>query len=295
MRNSRSGTACGAEKVAQALRAGGIDADILDMPPGRAIDGWIDQVAGRYDVLAAAGGDGTVSSVAAGVARAGKTLAVLPTGTLNHFARDLRIPTELAGAVDLLRTGLPHAVDIGDVNGRCFLNNVSIGSYPRMVRERTRLEQRGRSRRVAGVIAVAKTWWHLRSLTASINIDGRDLLRRSPFIVIANGAYDLAGFDLSRRDNISDDQLSLYVAPRSGRLGAASLPFRALLGTLDRYEQFETVTGRAITIALPHRQIWAGIDGEVRELESPLRFVVKPAALRVIVPSPLDSPRRSTS
>jgi diacylglycerol kinase family enzyme len=270
----------------QALRDAGINADILDMPEHSGFDEWIARVAGDHDVIAAAGGDGTVSAVAAGVARANKTLAVIPTGTLNHFARDMGIPTELAAAVELLRTGVPGAVDMGVVNDQFFLNNVSIGSYPRMVYEREALEQRGRSRRIAGIVAVSKTWWHLRSVTASITSDGSEFIRHSPFIVIGNGSYVLSGFALGKRDNISDRRLSLYVAPRLGRLGAMSIPMRALLGRLERYEQFEALSASEITIAFRHHRVFAGIDGEVRELESPLRFTVKPGALQVVVPKP---------
>jgi diacylglycerol kinase family enzyme len=284
VRNPRSGSAVETAALEQALRDAGITADVLDSPDGPGAKEWIDGVCAGHDVIVAAGGDGTVSGVAAGVARAGKTLAVIPTGTLNHFARDAGIPTDLAAAVALIRSGAPRPLDAGVVNDHVFLNNVSLGSYPRMVHERELLERGGRSRRVAGIIATARTWWRLRSLTASITIDGRDLIRRSPFIVVGNGSYDLSGFDLTKRHNISDQQLSLYVAPRAGRLGALSLPFRALLGTLARYEQFETHRAKEITIVLGQRHVPAGIDGEVLELESPLRFTVKPGALRVIVP-----------
>ncbi len=284
VRNPRSGSAVETSALEQALGDAGITAEILDAPEDRDSDEWIDGVCARHDVIAASGGDGTVSRVAAAVARAGKTLAIIPTGTLNHFARDAGIPVELAPAVALIRTGTPRPVDLGAVNDHVFLNNVSIGSYPRMVHEREKHERAGRSRRVAGIIATARTWWRLRSVTASMTIDGRDLIRRSPFIVVANGSYDLSGFDLSKRHNISDQQLSLYVAPRAGRLGALSLPFRALFGTLAQYEQFETHCAKEMTIALRHRHVPAGVDGEIVELESPLRFMVKPGALRVILP-----------
>ena len=283
VRNPRSGSALDATTLRQALNAAGISADIADLPNGPAFDDWIDRLAARYAVVAAAGGDGTVSAVAAAVARAGKTLAVVPTGTMNHFARDAGIPTELDAAAAVLRTGRAAAVDVGIVNDRYFLNNVSLGSYPRMVDERTRLERRGRSRRLAAIAAIAKTWWRLRSVTAALTVDGRDLVRRSPFIVVGNGRYDLSGFDLTRRD-LSDHRLSLYVAPRAGRLGALSLPLRALLGTLDSYEQFETFHADAITIAVGRRRVLTGIDGEVRDLESPLRFAVRRGALQVLLP-----------
>lgn len=285
VRNPQSGTAPETAALKAALDGAGISANILDMPRDQ-FDQWIDRVADQHDVIAAVGGDGTVSSVAAAVARANKTLAVIPTGTLNHFARDAGIPTELEPAVALLRDGRVRAVDVAFVNDRFFLNNVSIGSYPRMVQARTALEDRGRSRRVAGLVAAATTWWRLRNVTAAIEIEGRDLVRNSPFIVIGNGSYVLSGFSLGSRENLSVNQLSLYVAPRVGRFGAMTIPFRALFGRLERYEQFETISAEHITISIRRRPIPAGIDGEVHELESPLRFVVKPGGLRVLVPQP---------
>ena len=289
VRNPRSGSALDTATLRQAVQGAGVDADIVDLLNGPGFEAWIDRLAGRYAVIAAAGGDGTVSSVAARVARAGKTLAVIPTGTMNHFARDAGIPTGLDAAVALLRTGVPGAIDIGIVNDRHFLNNVSLGSYPRMVDDRTRLERHGRSPRVAAIVAAARTWWRLRTVTAALTVDDRDLIRRSPFIVVGNGRYVLSGFALSRRHQISDHQLSLYVAPRAGRLGALSLPIRALLGTLERYEQFETFHANEITMTLigpVQRRVLTGIDGEVRELESPLRFAVRPGALQVLLPQP---------
>ena len=285
VRNPRSGSALDTATLQQALKNAGVGADMVDIPDVPAFDEWIDRLAGRYEVIAAAGGDGTVSSVAAAVARANTTLAVIPTGTMNHFARDAGIPTELDAAVALLRTGRAGAIDLGIVNDRYFLNNASLGSYPRMVDERTALERRGHSRRLAAIVAITRTWWRLRSVTAALTVDGRELIRLSPFIVVGNGRYDLSGFDLTRRD-LSDHQLSLYVAPRAGRLGALSLPLRALLGTLDRYEQFEILRANEITIRLNRRRVPIGIDGEVRELESPLRFAVQRGALQVLLPEP---------
>ena len=283
VRNPRSGSAPETATVTAALDRVGVSAEILDLPGGANVDQLLDRVADRHDVIAAAGGDGTVSSIAAAVARAGKTLAVIPTGTLNHFARDAGIPVEIDPAVALLRDGIERRVNAASVNGNFFLNNVSLGSYPRMVERRTALEHDGHSRRIAGIAAVAKTWWYLRSVHAVITIDGQDLIRRSPFIVIGNGRYVLSGFALGQRESLSDHQLSLYVAPRAGRLGSMSIPFRALFGTLERYEQFETLAADRLTIAVAHTSVPAGIDGEVRDLESPLRFEIKPGALRVLV------------
>jgi diacylglycerol kinase family enzyme len=283
VRNPHSGTVRDIPTLEQALRDAAISAAIFDIPRGP-LDEWIDRLATDYDVIAVAGGDGTVSAVAAAVARANKILAVIPTGTMNHFARDVGIPLDLAPALALLRDGAPGGIDVAFVNHHLFLNNVSLGSYPRMVHERAALERRGRSRRIAGIVATAKTWFFLRSVTAVLSVDGRELIRRSPFIVVGNGSYLLSGFALTRRRHISDQQLSLYVAPRAGRLGALSLPLRALLGTLDRYEQFEILSAKQISIELSQRHVLAAVDGEIRELALPLRFTVKPGALQVMLP-----------
>ena len=255
------------------------------MPEGQA-DTWFDRLAGACDVLAAAGGDGTVSAVATAAVRSGTTLAIIPTGTLNHFARDAGIPIDLDQAMALIGTGRERAVDVGVVNGQFFLNNVSLGSYPRMVNQRNALEARGRSRPVAAAMAIARTWWRLRKLTAVLSIDGREIVRRSPFIVVGNGNYVLSGLSLGMREDMSSGRLSLYVAPSTGRIGALTLPFRALAGKLEEYERFETIYAETITAAFHHRRIETGIDGEVRILESPLNFELRRGALRVLVPCP---------
>src|SRR4026208_425561 len=87
--------------------------------------------------------------VAAALAGGGAVLGVLPMGTLNHFAKDLGIPLELKKAVQTLFTGKVACVDVGEVNGRIFLNNSSIGFYPRIVQERERQQRRGRGKWLA--------------------------------------------------------------------------------------------------------------------------------------------------
>lgn len=283
IRNPNAGSAVDRATLENALSAAGLAATIVDSPNGGPADGGaLDRL--DADVFIAAGGDGTVSTVAAAAARANKTLAIIPAGTLNHFARDARIPTSLADAVALIRHGAERGIDLGVVNGHIFLNNVSLGNYPRMVEVRDSFERRGRSRTVATTMAVAKTWWHLRKLAAAITIDDRRIVRRSPFFVIGNGSYTLSGLALGRRERISDGQLSLYVAPAMGRLGVLTLPLRALAGTLEQHEQFETMCASRITVAFSHPRVSAAIDGEVRELVTPLEFSVRREAVRLLGP-----------
>jgi YegS/Rv2252/BmrU family lipid kinase len=284
VRNPRSGTAPETATLEEALHKAGVKARIHDAPAGEAFVPWIDRLAADVDVIVAAGGDGTVSAVATAVAKAKRILGIIPTGTLNHFARDTGIPTEIDEAVEVIRAGRDQGVDVGTVNGHLFLNNVSLGNYPRMVRHRTKLEKRGWSRRIAGTVAALETWWDLRSMTAALTLDDREIVRRSPFIVIANGSYVLSGFSLGQREQINDSRLSVYVAPRSGRLGALALPLLALVGTLEQHEQFEIMSAKSVKASLRDARIAVGIDGEVRELQTPLEFAIQRQALRVRVP-----------
>lgn len=148
-------------------------AEVLDIPDEGDSSSWLEACARTHNVLVAAGGDGTVSTVAAAAAKTGAMLGVIPSGTLNHFAKDVGVPANMTGAVAALASTRVRLVDVGRVNGHAFLNNVSLGNYPRMVHEREALEEDGRSHALATTVAAARTWWGLRNMAAVIVADGR--------------------------------------------------------------------------------------------------------------------------
>ena len=100
-------------------------------------------------MVVAAGGDGTMNAVASALIGTETAMGVLPLGTLNHFAKDLKIPLELEGAVATIVTGRIVPIDVGEVNGHIFLNNSSIGIYPWIVRERETEQRKGYRKWVA--------------------------------------------------------------------------------------------------------------------------------------------------
>lgn len=283
--NRRSGTALEQAALEAALDRAGLQADILPVPAAMG-GGSIDHAAASYDVLVAAGGDGTVSTVAAAVARHGRTLGVIPSGTLNHFARDAGIPTDLDEAVAVLARGYTRMLDAGDVNGEIFINNASIGAYPRMVWERNRARKRGLPRPLAVGIAVARTWFDLRSIAVRMTIDGVDLVRSSPFIFVGNSEYEVEGTSIGSRLTMTDGKLSLYLAPKFDRFDAVLLPARVLLKTLESHEKFEARSAAEILIEPSARRVTVGLDGEIKTLDAPLRFTVRRGVLRTILPEP---------
>jgi diacylglycerol kinase family enzyme len=285
--NPRSGSAPDAVKLDRALRAVSLSAEIRRVPTRR-VDDWVADLARRHDVLVAAGGDGTVSTVAAAAVQAGRTFGVLPAGTLNHFARDVGIPRDLEDAVTVLAAGHTRLFDVGTVNGLVFINNASLGAYPRLVWERARVRRKGLPRLAALTLAVLRTWIHLPNVTVRLSVDGAELIRRSPLVVVGNGEYLVHGTAFGRRATIADGRLWLYVAPHAGRLDMLALPARALLGTLQEHDGFETFQASSISMELPRRRIRVALDGEIRGLVPPLRFELKRHALRVVVPPARD-------
>ena len=186
------------------------------------------QAAARGDILVAAGGDGTVNAVANVAVEAHATLGVLPMGTLNHFAKDLGIPLDLEQAVAAISAGPPVEVDVGDVNGRVFVNNSSVGLYPRMVWERDAEQRRGRGKWTAFGIAMLRTWRSYRTIGARLVVGGKAAVVRTPFIFIGNNEYTAEGFQLGGRSRLDEGQLSIFLAPECGRFEILSLPVRAL-------------------------------------------------------------------
>lgn len=280
--NPASGSAPSRQALDAALADVGLAAGVIE--PAYGVETAVFERAAEADLLVAAGGDGTVSAVAAAAARTGRALGVIPCGTLNHFARDMGIPTDLRQAVEVLARGRTRAIDVGDVNGHLFINNASVGAYPRMVWERNRARRRGLPRPVAMGIAVARTWKGLRSDTVRMTVDGVPLVRRTPFIFVGNSTYDVEGTTIGRRPVMTDGSLSLSLAPKFGRKDALLLPARVLARTLERHERFETRSAQLIVVRTHRPRVSVALDGEVRVFDAPLTFAVRRGALRVQVP-----------
>ena len=149
-----------ASELRRLLADAGLDAELTLADGGDAIIAAARRaVEGGAQLVAAGGGDGTINAVASVVAGSGVRFGVLPLGTLNHFAKDLGIPLTLPEAVRNLATGRPVAVDVGEVNGRIFLNNSSLGLYPDIVHDREKQQRRlGRGKWLAACLTGLFIW-----------------------------------------------------------------------------------------------------------------------------------------
>ena len=240
-------------------------------------------------MLVAAGGDGTVSAVADVVRGTGTALGVIPVGTLNHFAKDLGIPLDPADAARVIAAGRRVRVDVGEVNGRGFINNASLGLYADLVRKRKRQQRHlRRSKRKAMLWAALEVLDRSRLLDLRLELEERvqDRVQEcsAPFVFVGNNDYVLEGFEIGRRERLDAGMLKVYTTRRSSAAGLLGLALRALFGSLRQADDFMESAVRSLRVESRRRRLLVATDGELNAFDTPLEFRIRPRALQVIVP-----------
>jgi diacylglycerol kinase family enzyme len=251
---------------------------------GSEIQAAAERAAGAGDTLVAAGGDGTVSTVAAIAVKHRSIFGVIPLGTLNHFAKDAGIPLDIDAAVAAIAAGRTAPLDTGELNGRTFVNNASIGVYANMVRERQLEQRRGRGKWPAFAIGLARTFSNYRQITVRMTVDGQPLVRRTPFVFIGNGEYFAEGVALGRRTSLTTGRLWISLAPECSRAEMLILITRAIAGRLTPDVKLEEFRAVELTIESRARDAGLAMDGELAGSRPPLRCACRPGTLRTILP-----------
>jgi diacylglycerol kinase family enzyme len=240
---------------------------------------------GEFDAIVIGGGDGTISTVAGVLAATDVPLGIIPLGTLNHFVKDLKIPLHLDGAVAVIAAGDTRLVDVGEANGRIFINNSSIGLYPYLVLERERRRRRERLPKwVAMIFAGLRTLRYFPVRRLSIRVAGAAEVYRSPCVFVGNNIYRIKGPSLGTRDRLDEGELSVYVAKQQSRLALLWLSCLAFLGFLNEQRDLRSFNVAAVEISSHHRRLLVSFDGEIDTMWSPLHYRIRPRALRVFAP-----------
>ena len=245
-----------AEELAEAARARGLEVRVL----GEGDDVVELARSGDAEVLGAAGGDGSVASVASVAVERDLPFVVVPHGTRNHFARDLGLDLDDPVAALAAFEGEERRVDVGRAGERRFLNNVSLGLYATLVHRRE--HRRRRRHLLAGLRALGRNLRRRPGVWATV--DGEPIGAR--VLLVANNAYELSLFSIGERERLDEGRLSLYAA----------------MGVLPR--TWNERSGERFELDVPAGKVSAAIDGEPVELETPLELAIEPGALRVLLP-----------
>ena len=291
--NPKSGAAASGDtraKIESLLKGHGLRSDIVVIGGRRDWAAELRARASESAAVIAGGGDGTVNLVASAVAGTPTPMGVLPLGTLNHFAKDMRIDANLDKAVQTIAEGHTIRVDVGQVNDRLFVNNCSIGVYPMIVHVRDELRKQGYSKWIAFVIAARAVLERHPELRVRLSTDDDSSLCHTPFVLVGNNAYDVAGLRVTGRSSLQEGRLFAYLAPDAP---TSTLPRRLLrevmARVLARYRTptaaFRVLSGEEIWIDTDGpRAVRIALDGEVVMTTLPLRCRARPQALHVFAP-----------
>ncbi|MFF1705964.1 bifunctional phosphatase PAP2/diacylglycerol kinase family protein [Streptomyces sp. NPDC058252] len=274
-------TGSGSADRVNALRATLPGAEIVECLPAD-VQEELEKAATRARVLGVCGGDGTVNGAAAVALRHGLPLAVLPGGTLNHFAQDLGVEGErdLSRA---LQQGDAVRVDVGRFSSGAtegiFLNTCSLGVYPELVREREHWSPRigGWPAGVLGALRVLRADHH--PLRAELSGRTHPLW----MLFAGNGTYHRMGLSPARRVDLSDGQLDVRVV-HGGRHPAVRLLAAAFAGPLTRSPAHAAVRVRRLRLDGVAPGTLLAYDGEVTEVAGQVTLRKSPEALTVYRP-----------
>ncbi|SNY90477.1 Diacylglycerol kinase family enzyme [Cohaesibacter sp. ES.047] len=266
------------------FKASGHDVTIYTAPGKELIEAMQKSVKeDAFDILIAGGGDGTISAAADLAWRHGKTLAVVPGGTMNLYARTLGIPLDVETAIGELAGGHAMACDIATANGKSFVHQFSIGLHPRMVRMRNNIAF---GARFTKMLASVRAYWGATSQIPvhemTIRIDGEDFERNISALSISNNLYSSSA---PPHAEIPDGgKLGIYMVGAMNRGDALTLGADLFLGLSEQNENLEVRTGQKVEIILHNKKHASRCvqDGELYSLPDQVAIELHPKELNVL-------------
>ncbi len=261
-----------------ALRRTGRGGDLVEMGRKAVKDG--------FDLIVACGGDGTQSAVAAALAGTEAVMGVLPGGTFNYFARDLGVGETIEDALETLRDGAPRSIDVGCIENLVFLNNVSLGAYPHILKTREGIYRRwGRSRLAAywSVVVAMRRLRHPMDLSATVEGETRHFT--TALVFVARSAYQLESFGLEGADAVRNGQFAVLVAKAKRPMPLMRSAFRLAFGQSAKDSDFDLIVSDDLTIRTGKSPMLVAHDGEKTVLASPFHLHVWHDGPRVLLPA----------
>jgi diacylglycerol kinase family enzyme len=279
--NTKSGNFEGARAALE--HAGSFDVRHLD-DPSELEDAIRESIEAGATRVAVAGGDGSIRSGACAVRGTNVELAVLPAGTLNHFARDHGIPVDLAEAATVACGEVTLAIDAGSVGDTLFLNTSSIGAYVTFMRVRERLEKRF-GYAIASFLAMIRTFVLMPMMAVELLVEGKSVVYRTPLVFIGVGERELRAPSLGGR--VEDGKRGLHVIVvrgrrRAGILATALAAIARGVKTTSRTPELESFLVERCSISMKRPFATVSLDGEAEVMPTPLEYRLERDIIRIV-------------
>ena len=278
-------TAGSGERALEAIRSVG-RYDVISTTPETLDESLRDAIAHGAERVAVAGGDGTVARAATVLAGTTAALAIVPGGTLNHFAKAHGVPLDHEEAARLGAEGPIASADVAYVNDRLFLNTSSVGAYVSFVRARERLERR-LPYRLASLVAALRMLGRIRSFTVELEVERQVRRYRSSLVFVGVGERELQLPSLG--SPVEGGRRGLHVIVVRGGTWArvVAVGFTAAFrGTraLARSSMADSFVVDRCRIEFVRPEGRVALDGELLMMRSPLEYRIARNALRIVVP-----------
>lgn len=292
--NARAGTLINADHeefarvISERLRAGGHEVRLDMLEPDGLEPAMHEALVSDIDVLVVGGGDGTIKAAATKLVGRKIALGIIPLGTLNRLARDLKIPFDPAEAASVIAEGRPRAIDVADVNGRIFLCSSLLGLPLRVAEQRQALRGAGFVERLSGYATLLKNFLaNRRRFTVVIDDGVRASRERAMSIAVSNNPFAREPSATLTRACLDSGKLALYLSKHESGGAMSWAILKRMFGKWDDQDpQVEEVCADRIVLRSERPRVRLSNDGEIEEVDTPLNYSIKPRALRIIAPSP---------
>jgi diacylglycerol kinase family enzyme len=290
--NARAGTVLDWEpeplqqEIVKAFKTAGHAVTVHMIAPDELKQTIANALAQGCDAVVVGGGDGTVRAAAEALIGTGIPLGILPLGTMNRLARDLKIPLTVPQAAAALAAGETSTIDVGDVNGRIFLNNSIFGVTTLYSEIRQSLRGKPTMQRMRGYArAVQEVLQSRRRMDIDVDDGHRPVRLRILSMAVSNNRYaDRPSLTLAK-DGLHHGVLAAYISKHPSGWGMARAVVRAMLGRLKSDPDVVHLEGRRIDVSTRRTTLRLANDGELETVDLPLRYTIRAGALTVMVPA----------
>ncbi|MDF2417371.1 diacylglycerol/lipid kinase family protein [Acinetobacter beijerinckii] len=269
----------------------GFEIQVFELNQSIIFDEMMDTVLARHQdvqsrgVVVAAGGDGTLNAVAKKLMHTDIPMGIIPLGTFNYVARVLDIPIDIFQAAEVIATGAYRHVHVATINDHIYLNNASLGLYPLFIKKRELYNQRfGRFPLHAYTSGLDVLLREHKSLKLSVNVDGQKYPVATPLIFFGNNQLQLCDMKLRIAECAANGKLAGVVVAKSDRLSLMKMLWKLIQGKIDQASDVYSFCAEQIQVDCKKKKLTVAVDGELIELQPPLKFAVKKSALKVMVP-----------